>query len=141
MAGTMSHQMLQSNRPTSPRGTRINAQKRGMKVIVIDPRRSYIAKRADIHMQIKPGEDPTLLAGMIKIIIEKKLYDKEYVQNNVSGLDELYESVKSFDLEYVSRRTQVPEDLIPKAAEIFASAKSGGAVSGASPRAPPAAAQ
>ncbi len=107
-----------------------DARKRGMKLIAIDPRCSYVAKRADIHLQVKPGEDPTLLAGMIKIIIEKKLYDKEYVLNNVSGVDELYESVKDFDLEYVSRRTQVPKELIPKAAEMLAAAESGGAVSG-----------
>ncbi|UCD85417.1 MAG: molybdopterin-dependent oxidoreductase, partial [Deltaproteobacteria bacterium] len=123
-----------SHFPSMPQSNpfkRLNdAQKRGMKLIVIDPRRSYIARRADIHLQVKPGEDATLLAGLIKIIIEKKLYDKEYVASCVGGVDELYESVKDFDLEYISRRTQIPADLIPKAAEIFATAKSGAAQSG-----------
>lgn len=107
-----------------------DAQQRGMKVIVIDPRRCDVAKRADIHLQLKPGEDATLLAGMIKIIIERKLYDQEYVGNFVSGVDELYEAVKDFDLPYVSKRTQVEAPLIEKAAEMFCAAERGGAISG-----------
>jgi len=107
-----------------------DAQQRGMKVIVIDPRRCEVARRADIHMQVKPGEDATLLAGMTKIIIERKLYDQEYVGNYVSGVDELYEAVKDFDLPYVSQRTQVQGPLIEKAAEMLCAAERGGAVSG-----------
>jgi anaerobic selenocysteine-containing dehydrogenase len=125
---TTSHlQMIPQSNPTK----RLNdALKRGMKLIVIDPRRTPSAKRADIHLQVKPGEDATLLAGMIKIMIEQKLYDKEFVEAHVSGLDELYEAVRDFDLDYVSRRTQVPAALISRAAEMFATAKRGGAQSG-----------
>jgi len=107
-----------------------DSQKRGMKLIVIDPRRSSIAKLADIHLQVKPGEDPTLLAGMIRVILEEGLYDREYVLNNVSGVDELRASLKDFDLAYVSKRTQVAKDLILEAARMFASAERGGAHSG-----------
>lgn len=107
-----------------------DAQKRGMKLIVIDPRRCEVARRADIHLQVKPGEDATLLAGMIKVMIEQKLYDKEYVKSFVSGIDELYGAVEDFDLAYVSRRTQVPDDLIRQAARMLATADRGGAQSG-----------
>ncbi len=131
-AGTNPFESVQLTMPQSDPIRRLkDAKKRGMKVVVIDPRRSYIAKQADIYLQVKPGEDCTLLAGIIKIIIEKELYNKEYVQDNVSGLDKLYESVKDYDLEYVSKRTQVPEALVQQAAEMYASAKSGGALSGA----------
>ena len=107
-----------------------DAQKRGMKLIVVDPRRCEVARQADIHLQVKPGEDATLLAGMIKIIIEQKLYDEEYVKSYVSGMDALYKAVKDFDLGYVSRRTQVPANLIQGAAQMLAKAERGGAVSG-----------
>ena len=107
-----------------------DARNRGMKLIVIDPRRCEVARQADIHLQVKPGEDATLLAGMIKVIIEQKLYDKEYVEACVSGVDELYGVVRDFDLEYVSRRTQVPADLIENAAQMFAKPERGGAQSG-----------
>ncbi len=107
-----------------------DAQKRGMKLIVIDPRRCEVARRADIHLQVKPGEDATLLAGMIKIIIEQDLYDREYVESFVSGMKELHGAVKDFDLEYVSRRTRVPADRIEQAARVLAQAKSGAAQEG-----------
>ena len=107
-----------------------DAQKRGMKLIVIDPRRCEVARRADIHLQVKPGEDATLLAGMIKIIIEQNLYDREYVESYVSGMNELHDAVKGFDLEYVSHRTQVPSDRIEQAARMLSQAKSGAAQEG-----------
>ncbi len=116
--------------PSNPYKRLKDAQNRGMKLIVIDPRKSFIAKRSDIHLQLKPGEDPTLLAGIIKIIIENRYYDIEYIDKYVSGVDDLFESVKSFDIDYVSRRTQVPTGDIEKAAEMFAMAKRGAAVSG-----------
>lgn len=107
-----------------------DARKRGMKLIVIDPRRSAIAKLADLHLQGKPGEDPTLLAGMIRVVLEEDLYDKEYVRNNVSGVEELRSSLQDFDLAYVSQRTKIPRDLILEAAHMFATAERGGAQSG-----------
>ena len=52
------------------RGIR-EARKRGTKLIVVDPRRTETADQADLHLQIIPGEDPTLFAGMIRLLIEK----------------------------------------------------------------------
>jgi len=107
-----------------------DGQRRGMKLIVIDPRRSSIAKLADLHLQVKPGEDPTLLAGMIRVVLDEELYDKEYVLNTVSGVDELRASLEDFDLAYVAKRTRVPEKLIAEAARMFARPERGGATSG-----------
>ncbi len=107
-----------------------DALKRGMKFIVVDPRRTESAKKADIHLQVKPGEDAALLAGMIKIVIEHKLYDVEFAEAHVSGVDDLYQAVAGFDLAYVSRRTQVPAELISQAAEIIATAKRGASQTG-----------
>ncbi len=107
-----------------------NAQKRGMKLIVVDPRRSDVAKVADIHLQVKPGEDATLFAGMIKIIIEHELYDHDYVAQFTSGIDVLEKAVWDFDLDYVARRTEVPAELIREAATVFATAETGAAQTG-----------
>jgi anaerobic selenocysteine-containing dehydrogenase len=126
---TASHQLMIMPQSNPTRRLR-DAQKRGMKLIVVDPRRSDVARRADIHLQLKPGEDATLLAGIIKVIIERKLYDEDYVERCVSGMDELHGAVKDFDLDYVSRRSQVPADLILRAAEMFSTAERGGAQSG-----------
>ncbi|MBW2286389.1 MAG: molybdopterin-dependent oxidoreductase [Deltaproteobacteria bacterium] len=125
---TASHLMTM---PQPNPSKRLNdAQQRGMKLIVVDPRRSDVARRADLHLQLKPGEDATLLAGMIKLIIERKLYDASYVAECVSGVDELLEAIEDFDLEYVAQRTQVPTEKIVQAAEMFAGARTGAAQSG-----------
>ncbi|MAE93082.1 MAG: oxidoreductase [Deltaproteobacteria bacterium] len=117
--------------PQSNPSKRLNeAQRRGMKLIVVDPRRSDAARRADIHLQLKPGEDATLLAGIIKVILDRELYDADYVAECVSGIDELQAALRDFDLEYVARRTQVPAARIEEAAEAFARARTGGAQSG-----------
>jgi anaerobic selenocysteine-containing dehydrogenase len=123
-----SHQL---NMPQSSPSARLNAgRKRGMKMIVVDPRRSDVARNADIHLQVKPGEDATLLAAMIKVVLDRGLQDHDYVEQYVSGVDELHEAVGHFDLDYASRRSGVPPDAIEAAAEMFATAASGAATSG-----------
>ncbi len=107
-----------------------DARDRGMKLIVVDPRRCEIARIADMHLQVKPGEDATLLSAMIKVIIEEDLYDKSYVADYASGLNELHEAVRPFDLAYASRRTQVPAEMIRDAAVMFATSARGAAAHG-----------
>jgi anaerobic selenocysteine-containing dehydrogenase len=123
-----SHQlnMPQSNPATLLR----NAQRRGAKMIVADPRRSDVARRADLHLAVKPGEDATLLAGMIKLILDRGLQDHEYCDIYVSGIDALHQAVADFDLDYVARRTGVPAADIEQAALWLARAETGGAQSG-----------
>lgn len=115
---------------SDPRRRLQDARRRGMKLIVIDPRRSETARLADIHLQVKPGEDATLLAGMIKVILDGDMYDHEYVNSYSNGLDLLAEAVAPFDLAYVAERTHVPAELIRDAATMWATAASGGAQSG-----------
>ncbi|MGH0029222.1 MAG: molybdopterin-containing oxidoreductase family protein [Myxococcota bacterium] len=107
-----------------------DAQRRGMKLLVVDPRRSEVAKRADVHLAVKPGEDATLLAAMIRVILERGLFDADYVGAYVSGVEALREAVEDFTLDYASRRCGVPAAKIEEAAGIFAAAGSGGAQSG-----------
>ncbi len=117
--------------PQSNPATRLKkALKRGMKMVVIDPRKSEIADKAHVHLQVKPGEDAALLACLIKQIIDNQWYDKDYVANYVSGFEELREAVKPFDLAYTEQRTHCAAADITEAAKIFATAKSGAAVSG-----------
>ncbi len=65
------------------------ARKRGLRLIVIDPRRTEVARKAEIHLQPKPGEDASILAGMIRVILEEKLHDAEFLAENVVGFDAL----------------------------------------------------
>lgn len=115
---------------SDPRRRLQDAIARGMGLIVSDPRRSETARLADLHLQVKPGEDATLLAGMIKQIIERDLYDHAYVAAHASGLEELAHAVSEFPLDYVEARSGVPAKLVTEAAEMFAGAHSGAAQSG-----------
>ena len=107
-----------------------DAQKRGLKLIVIDPRSSDVAKRADLHLQVRPGEDPTLLAGIIKVMFDEGLVDGDFLAGNATHVEELRQAVESFDLDYVEERSGVPAALVERAARMFAGAQRGVASSG-----------
>ena len=76
--------------PQSNPSTRLKkALNRGLKLVVIDPRRCDVAEKAHVHLQVKPGEDATLLACIIREIIENRWYDAQYVADYVSGFEAL----------------------------------------------------
>lgn len=122
---------------TNPFVTLRQARERGMKLVVIDPRRTELATQADVHLAIRPGEDPTLLAGMTKIILDENLFDHEFCERWVGDLDALARSVHTFDLEYVARRCAVPAEDIVTATRLFATARTGTAGAGTGPNMAP----
>lgn len=114
-----------------------DALKRGMKLIVIDPRRTECADKALIHLQCKPGEDPTILAGIANIIIAEKLYDEAFMQAEVEGFEALRAAVAPFSPAYVARRADVPRDQLLAAARTFAGARRGMTTAGTGPNMAP----
>jgi len=117
----------------SPADQLRRARKRGLKLIAIDPRETELARRADLHLQIKPGEDAALLAGMIRIILAENLHDAAFCAEFTSGLDELRAAVEGFDLMTDAGRTEIPGQLILEAARLFAAGPRGGAITGTGP--------
>jgi anaerobic selenocysteine-containing dehydrogenase len=99
----------------------LDAIARGMKLIVVDPRKTRIASMADIHLQLRPGTDGALALGMMNVIINEELYDKEFVENWTTGFSELREYVQEYSLEKVEKITWVPSSKIIEAARMFAS--------------------
>ena len=94
---------------------------RGVKLIVVDPRLSVIAAKADHHLMIRPGTDTALLLGWINHIIGAGLYDKRYIADNVKGFEPLKEHTAGYSLKRVSGITDIPADKIRKTAELIAS--------------------
>lgn len=109
------------------------AKKRGLKLIVIDPRFTETAQLADVYLPIKPGQDATLLAGMIKLIVEKGLHDTEFCNRYVEGFDQLMTEVEPYNLDYVAQQCELDAELIEQAVALFSAAKSGCASSGTGP--------
>lgn len=93
--------------------------KAGSKLIIVDPRRTNLAKKADHWLQIRPGTDVALALGFINIIIENELYDKEFVANWTSGFDRLKEHVSEFTLKRCAEITWLSPDAILAAALTF----------------------
>lgn len=102
-----------------------DAKQRGLKLIVIDPRRTDSAEKADVFLQPRPGEDPSLLAGLIRVILEEGLGDAEFLSDHVEGLAALRESVARYTPEYVAARADILEEDLIEAARVFAGARRG----------------
>jgi anaerobic selenocysteine-containing dehydrogenase len=92
----------------------------GTKLVVIDPKKIDIAKRADLWIRPRPGSDGALALGVLKVIIEENLYDKDFVDKWTVGFDELAEHVRSISLEDVERATWVPLGQIQQFARMYA---------------------
>ncbi len=99
------------------------ARRRGAKSIVIDPRRTAAAAKADIWAQVRPGTDVALAMGLIHIIIAEKLYDKEFVERYTEGFDRLAERVRAYMPSKVSEVTWVPAQTIKEMARMYATTR------------------
>lgn len=109
-------------------GKRMKAiQKRGGKVITIDPRYTETAAKADQHIFIKPGTDVCLLLGMIRAIFEQDLVELNHLENLIDNeeLELLKSLVQDFTLEKISNITGIEEQVIEELVQSFAKAKSG----------------
>jgi anaerobic selenocysteine-containing dehydrogenase len=91
----------------------------GAKLIVIDPKKIDIAKRSNIWIAPRPSTDGILALGMIKYVIENKLYDEDFVQKWTIGFDDLKNEVTKFSYEDVERITWVKKDAIAKAVRMM----------------------
>ena len=101
----------------------IDMMKRGAKLIVVDPYNGWEASRAELWLRLRPGTDGALALGLIKVIIEEGLYDKEFVEKWTFGFDRLKEHVATMSLDEISQITWVPTDKIVRAARTYAAAK------------------
>ncbi len=102
----------------------LEMQKRGAKIVVIDPRRNETAQIADAHYYIRPGADAPLLLSMLNIIFSEGLSRTGELENKTTGLDRLKEIVKAFPPSRAARIARISEPDIRKLAREFASAKS-----------------
>ncbi|HUT69291.1 MAG TPA: molybdopterin-dependent oxidoreductase [Desulfatiglandales bacterium] len=95
----------------------------GAKLISVDPRFTRIAARADIWLPLRPGTDAALALGMLNVIVNEKLYDKEFVEKYTHGWEQFVKRVNEYPLEKVQEITWVPEEKIRAAARLFATTK------------------
>jgi formate dehydrogenase alpha subunit len=102
-------------------------QRKGAKVIIIDPKWTPLVKDAYIWLQPRLGTDVALLNGMIHVIISEGLINKEFIEKRVDGGMKAFEALKElaekYTPEYVEEITGVPANLMIDAARTYAKAK------------------
>ncbi|MEM9255016.1 MAG: molybdopterin-dependent oxidoreductase [Pseudomonadota bacterium] len=130
----VSHYSIPGGIPSfSPANALREGKQRGMKVICIDPRVTEVARRADLHLQVKPGHDAALIASMIHVIIKEALYDKDFCDAHVANFEVLSEGLQRFTPQTVAVAAGVPAAQITEAARVFAAGPRGTAVTGTGP--------
>ncbi len=99
------------------------AKEEGVKIIYLDPRRTPTANFADLHIMPRPGTDGALVLGIIRILIEEKLYDQNYVDLNVNGFDELADAVVPYTPEKVEEITRIPAEKVVNLARMLGNSR------------------
>lgn len=108
----------------------VEKKRNGVEVIVVDPRATETAQRASCHLALKPGEDATLFAGMIRLILANDWHDNKFCERFTDNIDALRAAVEPYELDYVAQRTGLDAELIRSATEKFALAPRSLAVEG-----------
>ncbi len=96
---------------------------RGAKLIVVDPRFSVAAAKADWWLPVRPGTDIALLLAWIHVLIGENLFDKEYIEKYATGFGELSNYVREFTPEWAETITEIPSAQIRETARAMAAAK------------------
>jgi len=98
---------------------------RGVKLIVVDPRRIKIAKYAHKWLRQNLGTDVAWINGLMHVIIEEALYAKDYVDSRTVGFEDLKKTVAQFTPDAVEKITGIPARDIIDAARMYAGAERG----------------
>ena len=101
----------------------VRAAKNGKKLIIANPREIKLNRYATIWLRQKPGTDVALVMGMAKVIVDEGLLDANFIADRCENYEAFRESLRSFDLDTVSKITGVPAGDIAKAARMYATNK------------------
>jgi anaerobic selenocysteine-containing dehydrogenase len=93
-------------------------------LIVIDPRRTETAALADIHLQVKPGNDAWLLAALGGVIVQEDLIDHDFIREHVDGADDVLAAFQVIPVAEFCAKAGVPEEQVRDAARRIGKAES-----------------
>ena len=94
------------------------AVRRGARLIVVDPRDIDLAKHADIHLKLRPGTNVAFANGMMNIIIEEQLQDREFIAQRTENYEALEELVREYPAEKAAEICGIDPELLREAARM-----------------------
>ncbi|BBZ70831.1 bifunctional reductase [Mycobacterium paraseoulense] len=97
--------------------------KAGAKLIVVDPRRTATAEKADLFLQVAPGSDLALLNGLLHLIVENGHTDPDFIAEFTEGWEVMPSFLEQYAPDTVSEITGIPEDDIRTAARMIGEAE------------------
>ncbi len=100
-----------------------NAMRSGTKLILMDPRRSELARTAYRYLQFKPDTDVALLNAMMHVIVEENLVDAKFVADRTLGYEALAENVKGYSPELMEPICGIPAETIREVARLYATSR------------------
>jgi predicted molibdopterin-dependent oxidoreductase YjgC len=106
--------------PLIAAGIRRAVDRKGAKLIVVDPRKVELVRFAHVWLRPRPGTDVAWINGMLHFIFKEGLWDESFVREHCTGLEELRETVRDYPLDRVARITGIPADDLVRAALVYA---------------------
>jgi ferredoxin-nitrate reductase len=94
------------------------------RLVVVDPRETMTAKRAEVHLAPKVGTNLALMNGLLNEIIEKGWIDRDFINEHTVGFDKLAKTVSAYPLDRVSKITGIEPTKLEAAAEVLGTAES-----------------
>ena len=96
------------------------AVKAGAALVVIDPRRTPLARQADIHLAVRPGSDVAVALAMHRFLFEEGLADRAFLNAHANGADRLRERAAVWTMERAAAAADIDADLLQRVAELYA---------------------
>ena len=101
------------------------AMRHGAKLIVADPRKIPLARKADVYLPLRVGSDVALLGAMAHVIAREGLVDMSFIEERAEGWEALREHLASFTPEWAQEISGVPAADIERAAILYGKAERG----------------
>ncbi|MDJ0869325.1 MAG: molybdopterin-dependent oxidoreductase [Myxococcota bacterium] len=102
---------------------------RGGRLVVVDPRRTETAREADEHVAILPGGDAALLLGMVRVLLDEGLAEREAIAGQARGFDRVEPTLRALDPDALARSAGLPFETIARLAREFVAAPTSAAYS------------
>lgn len=101
----------------------VRAKEKGAKVIVVDPRITESGRISDLWLPIKNGTNMVLVNAFANVLINRELYDKDYVKDHTEGLEKYRSIVEKYTPEYAEKITGIGANDIIEAMKMYSGAK------------------